>query len=189
MPWKTPRTCVEVPDPRDAQGQRYPVRAHLHAATAAVLAGACSLIAISEWLADAPQYVLGALGSPSDSLNGRRAVPHSGMVRRLLKRVDGDAPDPATSAYLQVRTPLAPRGDKPTRPVLRPVAVEGKTVRGSRTATAVQLLAAMDNHGVVLAQQQVSSKSNQLPSWQPLPANSAPAVTGRLCGSCRTNRT
>ncbi|GAA3482263.1 hypothetical protein GCM10018966_067950 [Streptomyces yanii] len=53
---------------------------------------------------------------------------------------------------------------------MRAVAVDGKTVRGSRTATttAIQLLAAMDHHGVVLAQRQIASKSNEIPSFQPL---------------------
>ncbi|MFF1594093.1 ISAs1 family transposase [Streptomyces sp. NPDC058286] len=52
----------------------------------------------------------------------------------------------------------------------RAIAVDGKVVRGSRTstATAIQLLAAMDHHGVVLAQRQVASKSNEIPSFAPL---------------------
>lgn len=52
----------------------------------------------------------------------------------------------------------------------RVIAVDGKVVRGSRTATAaaMQLLAAMDHHGVVLAQRQVASKSNEIPSFAPL---------------------
>ena len=52
----------------------------------------------------------------------------------------------------------------------RVIAVDGKVVRGSRTATAaaIQLLAAMDHHGVVLAQRQVASKSNEIPSFTPL---------------------
>ncbi|MFG1811081.1 hypothetical protein [Streptomyces sp. NPDC049040] len=51
----------------------------------------------------------------------------------------------------------------------RVIAVGGKVVRGSRTTTApaIQLLAAMDHHGVVLAQRQVASKSNEIPSFAP----------------------
>ncbi|MGW3423595.1 ISAs1 family transposase [Streptomyces phaeochromogenes] len=58
----------------------------------------------------------------------------------------------------------------PPKPSLRAVAVDGKTVRGSRTATttAIQLLAAMDHHGVVLAHRQIASKSNEIPAFQPL---------------------
>jgi hypothetical protein len=49
------------------------------------------------------------------------------------------------------------------------IAIDGKVVRGSRTktATAIQLLAAMDHHGVVLAQRQVASKSNEIPHSHP----------------------
>ncbi|WP_314249752.1 transposase [Streptomyces kutzneri] len=52
----------------------------------------------------------------------------------------------------------------------RVMAVDGKVVRGSRTkiATAIQLLAAMDHQGVVLAQRQIVFKSNEIPSFQPL---------------------
>ncbi|MET7794790.1 ISAs1 family transposase, partial [Micrococcus luteus] len=88
----------------------------------------------------------------------------------LLQRVDGDALDAAIGAYLQARTPPPHPSDVPPKPSLRAVAVDGKTVRGSRTATttAIQLLAAMDHHGVVLAQRQIVSKSNEIHSFQPL---------------------
>ncbi|MBT2611416.1 ISAs1 family transposase [Streptomyces sp. ISL-87] len=160
-----------VPDPRGRKGRRYPAHALLCAAAAAVLTGARSLIAISEWITDAPQHVLGLLGFPADPLTGLRAVPHAATVRRLLQHVDGDALDGAIGAYLQARTPPPAPAEPPSkRPALRAIAVDGKTVRGSRaqTATAIQLLAAMDHHGVVLAQRQIASKSNEIPAFQPL---------------------
>jgi predicted transposase YbfD/YdcC len=48
--------------------------------------------------------------------------------------------------------------------------VDGKTVRGSRTATspAIALLAAMTHTGDVLAQRQVADKSNEIPAFAPL---------------------
>ncbi|MGW1554645.1 ISAs1 family transposase [Streptomyces sp. NPDC002346] len=159
-----------VPDPRGLRGRRYPALALLCAAAAAVLTGARSLIAIGEWIADAPQPVLGVLGFPADPLTGIRPAPHAATVRRLLQRLDGDALDAAIGAYLQARTPPPQRSEPPPKPALRAVAVDGKTVRGSRTATttAIQLLAAMDHYGVVLAQRQIASKSNEIPSFQPL---------------------
>jgi predicted transposase YbfD/YdcC len=135
------------------------------------LTGARSLIAISEWITDAPPHALHALGFPADPLTGLQTVPHAATVRRLLQRLDGDALDAAIGAYLQARaSPPAPSGPPPKQPALRAVAVDGKTVRGSRTATAtaIQLLAAMDHHGVVLAQRQIASKSNEIPAFQPL---------------------
>jgi hypothetical protein len=135
-----------------------------------VLTGARSLIAVSEWITDAPQHVLGVLGFAADPLTGLRPVPHAATVRRLLQRVDGDALDAAISAYLQARTPRPVEPETKKGPVRRVIAVDGKVVRGSRTktATAIQLLAAMDHHGVVLAQRQVASKSNEIPSFAPL---------------------
>ncbi|MFE2092896.1 transposase family protein [Streptomyces sp. NPDC002596] len=94
-----------VPDPRGLRGRRYPALALLCAAAAAVLTGARSLIAIGEWIADAPQPVLGVLGFPADPLTGIRPAPHAATVRRLLQRLDGDALDAAIGAYLQARTP------------------------------------------------------------------------------------
>lgn len=163
------RFLIHVADPRDARGRRYPALAMLCAAVAAVLTGARSLIAISEWVTDAPQDVLGVLGFGLDPLTGLRPVPHAATVRRLLHRVDGDALDAAISAYLQARTAPAPSPEG-SRPARRVIAVDGKVVRGSRTraAAAIQLLAAMEHHGVVLAQRQVASKSNEIPSFRPL---------------------
>jgi predicted transposase YbfD/YdcC len=159
------RFLVWVPDPRGLHGRRYPLLPLLCAAASAVLAGARSLISIGEWITDAPQSVLEILGFPADPLTGIRLAPHAATVRRLLQRIDGDALDAAVSAYLQARA-------QPTKPEagFKVIAVDGKTVRGSRTATAtaIQLLAAMDHHGVVLAQRQITAKSNEIPSFQPL---------------------
>ncbi|MFD4976746.1 DUF6233 domain-containing protein [Streptomyces sp. NPDC058424] len=107
---------------------------------------------------------------PADPLTGIRPAPHAATVRRLLQHLDADALDAAISAYLQARMPLPQQPEPPLKPALRAVAVDGKTVHGSRTATAtaIQLLAAMDHHGVVLAQRQIASKSNEIPSFQPL---------------------
>ncbi|MEU9283835.1 transposase family protein [Streptomyces sp. NPDC048275] len=66
-----------VPDPRGRRGRRYPALALLCAAVAAVLAGARSLIAISEWLTDAPRHVLGVLGFAADPTRS----PESGRCR------------------------------------------------------------------------------------------------------------
>jgi hypothetical protein len=110
-------------------------------AAAAVLAGARSLTAISEWAADAPQPVLVALGACRDPLTGTR--------RRVAGR------------------PAAAPG--PWR--RRAVAVDGKSVRGAvgDRDRAVHLVAAM-NHtdGAVLAQLQVDATTNEISRFQPL---------------------
>jgi hypothetical protein len=132
-----------VADPRDTRGLRYPALALLCAAVSGVLTGAHSLIAIGEWIADAPQHVLGVLGFAADPLTGLRPVPHPATVCRLLQRVNGDELDAAISAYLQARTPPSAEPEAGTGPVRRVIAVDGKAALGSRTATAatIQLLA------------------------------------------------
>ncbi|MEU3253025.1 ISAs1 family transposase [Streptomyces sp. NPDC006997] len=164
------RFLAGVPDPRDARGRRYPLAALLSAAAASVLAGARSLIAIGEWLADVPAWALRALGFPPDALTGTVPVPHPGTVRRLLARIDADLLDAAVGAFLDARrTAPTPTGVGPG-PDLRPIAVDGKVPRGSRTAEtpAVTLLAAMAQSGEVLAQRQVTDKSNEIPAFAPL---------------------
>ncbi|MEV1083741.1 transposase family protein [Streptomyces sp. NPDC050211] len=88
------RFLAHVPDPRDRRGRRYP----LAAAAAAVLAGARSLTAISEWFADAPGWALRAVGFwPGGELGalsgytGGVAVVHTGLAasRNQALRHDG----------------------------------------------------------------------------------------------------
>ncbi|GGW72185.1 ISAs1 family transposase [Streptomyces xantholiticus] len=55
---------AEVPDPRDPRGVRHPLAVAL--AACAVLAGATSLLAVGEWIADAPAHVLAQLGVRPD---------------------------------------------------------------------------------------------------------------------------
>ncbi|MFE1521971.1 hypothetical protein ACFW9I_35080 [[Kitasatospora] papulosa] len=146
------RFLIHVADPRGARGRRYPALAMLCAAVAAF---------------------------GLDPFTGLRPVPHAATVRRLLHRVDGDALDAAISAYLQARTAPVPSTEG-SRPARRVIAVDGKVVRGSHTraAAAIQLLAAMEHHGVVLAQRQVASKGNEILSFRPLlePLDLADAV-------------
>ncbi|MCX4460210.1 transposase family protein [Streptomyces sp. NBC_01728] len=69
---------ILVADPHDVRGLRYPALALLCAAVSAVLTGARPLIAISEWITDAPQHALGVLGFAADPLTGLR----TGAARR-----------------------------------------------------------------------------------------------------------
>ncbi|MFE9453419.1 ISAs1 family transposase [Streptomyces sp. NPDC006739] len=154
-----------LPDPRGRRGRRYPLRALLGVAAASVLAGARSLVAIGEWIAEAPCWALRTLGFPPDPLAGHVPAPHPATLRRLLARLDGDALDEVIGAFLTSRA--ARPGREAGR---RAVAVDGKTLRGSRHSgqAAVALLAAMEHSGSVLAQRQVADKSNEIPTFAPL---------------------
>lgn len=165
---------ARVPDPRRPRGIRHRLEAILGVAAVAVAAQARSLVAIGEWAADAPQWVLALLGVRSDP-RGRFVAPDESTVRRVLAAIDGDALDEAISAWIR----------RHVRPVagLRPaIAVDGKSVCGTfaRTGGAgVHLLAAFTHHdGSVVAQQQVKQGTSEIAWFQPL-LNSLD-LTGRV---------
>ena len=134
-------------------------------ATAAVLTGARSLAAITEWAADAPPLVLAALGVRRDPLTGEHRVPGETTLRRVLTTIDGDALDAAVTAWLADRLP-APGPRQP-----RAIAVDGKTLRGATQpgGRPVHLLGALDHAtGAVLAQHQVDGAPEEVTGFQPL---------------------
>jgi hypothetical protein len=80
---------AKVPDRRRAQGCRHPLVTILLLACAAVAAGSRSLVAIAEWAARAPEWVLEASGARRDQRTGCPVVavgdhdpPHSRRCRR-----------------------------------------------------------------------------------------------------------
>jgi hypothetical protein len=155
---------AEVPDPRDPRGVRHAPVVVLALTACAVLAGATSLLAVGEWITDAPPSVLERLGVRPDPLSPKRCLPAEATVRRLLGRIDGDALDRAVGRWLADRRAGADGQ-------LHPVAVDGKTLRGAARATGrkIYLLAACDHlSGLVLAQLDVGEKTNEITCFQPL---------------------
>lgn len=82
-----------VPDPRSPRGVRHELVYLLALTAAAVPAGACSLAAVGEWVADAPVGVLAALGGRIDWLTGHCPAPDEATIRRALATLDADALD------------------------------------------------------------------------------------------------
>jgi predicted transposase YbfD/YdcC len=150
-----------VPDPRSPRGLRYPLAGLLSVAVCAVLAGASSVTAISDWLYDLDDIARARLGFG-------RGVPATSTMWRLLIRLDADLLSTILAGWLRTRTrPVTGR-----RPRYRHViAIDGKTVRGARLAGGgqVHLLSALDTStGIVLAQVTVNAKSNEIPAFKPL---------------------
>ena len=120
-----------VPDPRRARGRRHGLQSVLLLALSAVMAGASSWVAIAQWAATAPQG-LSICGSP----------PSASTFRRVLAAVDVTALEAALTRWANARRAAAARpGGRPgqTRAEQRTVlAVDGKTLRGSRAPTGVQ---------------------------------------------------
>jgi predicted transposase YbfD/YdcC len=154
---------AEVPDPRGTRGVRHALVAVLALTACAVLAGATSLLAVGEWIADAPTDVLERLGVRPDPILPRRSVPSESAVRRLLARVDADALDRSVGRWLADRRPKGAG--------LRALAVDGKALRGAARAGGrrVHLLAALEHtSGLVLAQLDVGQKTNEVTRFRPL---------------------
>jgi predicted transposase YbfD/YdcC len=163
---------ARVPDPRDPRGVRHTLTSLLLAAAAAVLAGARSFTAIGEWVADAPPQVLASLGVRYDPLAGRFEPPDEATIRRVLESVDASALDAAVGSWLGAQ--LRAAGQRPEHGrQRRALAVDGKSVRGTRHASsggqAVHLLAVADQQaGAVLAQTRVDGKTNEITRFAPL---------------------
>jgi predicted transposase YbfD/YdcC len=157
---------AQVPDPRDPRGVRHRLVVVLALTACAVLTGATSLLAVGEWIADAPAHVLEAVGLRPDPVMPRRDLPAESTVRRLLARLDGDALDAALGRWLADRRErIAGDGD------LRGLAVDGKSLRGAARAAGrkIHLLAALDHASrLVLAQLDVGDKTNEVTRFRPL---------------------
>jgi predicted transposase YbfD/YdcC len=157
---------ARVPDPRDPRGVIHPLPSLLAIAAAAVLAGARSVAAIGEWVADAPDPALARLGVVRDPLTGAYRVPDTATIGRVLADLDADAFDTAIGQWLSAVEPVG-MADAPRR---RAYAIDGKTLRGSGPAGGQRhLLAAVDHHsGVVCAQVDVEGKTNEITRFTPL---------------------
>ena len=152
-----------VADPRKRRGVRHGLVGVLTSVVCAVTAGARSFVAIAEWVADLPAEVSAALGVD-------QRCPSESAIRRLLGRVDADLFDAVIGGFVQrLCATRAPAGRR------RVLAVDGKTLRGSRHATTDRevpgkhLLAVIDQHTrTVLTQIGVDGKSNEITAFTPL---------------------
>jgi predicted transposase YbfD/YdcC len=154
-----PAALAAVPDPRARRGVRHRLSVVVTAVVCAVVAGYRSYTAIAEWVADLPDETAQALGIVAD----RR--PSEAMIRRLLQALDPDVLTTSIGAW------LAGRSTAGTSSSRRAIAVDGKTLRGSRTAdtAADHVLAACDQTtGVVLASTDVDGKTNEITRFAPL---------------------
>jgi predicted transposase YbfD/YdcC len=153
-----------VVDPRKRRGVRHGLVVVLTATVCAVAAGARSLVAIAEWVADLPDEVAAALGTD-------RRCPSESTIRRLLGRVDADRLDAVLGGFVQrLCAGATPAGRR------RVLAVDGKTLRGSRhvdntgaEVTGRHLLAVIDQYSrVVLGQVAVDGKTSEIDRFTPL---------------------
>jgi hypothetical protein len=152
-----------VPDPRAKRGRWYSLANLLTICAAAVLAGATTVEAVVEWAADAPASILKALGVRRHPLGWRRSPSRRCLVS-LLSRIEDDALDRAVCAWLADCAAFARvkavKGESSLG--LEAVAVDGKTLRGSKGAAGhrVHLLSAVSHDSAhTLAQRDVGTKT------------------------------
>jgi len=146
----------EVPDPRKRRGVRHKMQSLLATAICSVLAGARSFIAMAEWAAEQSRETLVRLGSK------RGKAPSERTYRRLFDTIDVVDIDRRTGSWVVEQQRLQAGAG---------LAMDGKTVRGSRDAgkTALHLLSAIV-HGssTVVAQVAVDAKTNEITQVEPL---------------------
>ncbi|MFD7003585.1 transposase family protein [Streptomyces mirabilis] len=169
-------TCLadvlgRIPDPRRVRGRRYRLGSLLALCMVAVLGGATSLAAIAHFAADTASDLREQLGLTSNTSN-------ASTPGRLLARLDGDALDDAVGTWLAryAADPVDEPGD-----TLVGLAVDGKTVRGSRTdGAAVHLLAAaLHACQTVIAQRQIAANAGDSRSDADINTIGRPATARR----------
>jgi predicted transposase YbfD/YdcC len=177
-----------VVDRRKRRGLRHELVVVLAlTACATLVVGNDSVTAIWQWAAGSSQDVLARLGVRRDPLRGRFVVPSERTFRRVLGDLDDDALDLQTCGFAadvvrgRAPVPVLPPTvgppereqrraarrevtDPPPAGLLPAAAVDGKALRGARTAAGgrVFLLGAI-SHGtaVVLGQRQIPDKKGE----------------------------
>jgi hypothetical protein len=139
---------AELPDPRDRRGLRYPLPAVLALCFVAALAGHTSLAAISQFGRLRRHRLAHALGFRNQN------IPAPSALSELLRDLDADHLDRIIGAWLAERHAGG----------WNVVAIDGKTLRGSRNGEApgTHLLAAYaPQAAAVIAQMTVAATTNE----------------------------
>ena len=147
---------ASIPDPRQRRGQRYDLPFLLTCLVAALLCDCNSLEAVGRWTRDQRTVVARVCGPR------RHVTPTGSTYRRLLPRLSVAHVERAVASWVQQ---TRPRRDR------EPRALDGKVVRGARTATqAAPHLLSVSTHTTqeTLAQVRVDDKTNEIPVAQDL---------------------
>ena len=158
----------QVVDPRKRRGVRHGLVVVLTVAVCAVAAGARSFVAVAEWVADLPDELATVLGVD-------RRCPSESTIRRVLGKVDADRFDAVLGGFVQrLCAQLTVTGRR------RVLAVDGKTVRGSRhidssgaEVAGRHLFAVIDQRtravlGQVAVEATVAGKASEINQFTPL---------------------
>lgn len=177
----------DVPDPRAARGQRYPWFALLLTLAAALLSGQLHGRAIAQWAAEHSAEIVQALAVSLPRM------PCASTFRRVLQMIDPVMLEERLARYGQARDredPLPGSVEGPDGQVLRGQALDGKEVRGAGAhGVKVHLLSLVRHEsGMVLAQQEVESKTNEIGAAPGLLAQQDLRDTVVTCDALLTQR-
>jgi len=153
-----------IPDPRMRRGVRHRMLSVLTVAVCAILSGAKSFVAIGEWAQRSDQKMRRRMGCRFHKQKKLFIAPSEPTLRRAIQQIDAVSVDNAINNWLLQQT--SSRDDA--------LAIDGKTSRGStnRQGNKTHLLSAfLHKQGVVIAQQAVDVKSNEITAVRPLLAN------------------
>ncbi|MGH3833103.1 MAG: transposase family protein [Pseudonocardiaceae bacterium] len=179
----------QVVDHRSRQGLRYELGFLLAVVVAATAcAGHDEVAAQAQWAADAPPWVLLALGAKADPLTGVILTPSEATLRRVLAHVDVTDPQRRGTEWV-----AALRASTGTGARLPAVAIDGKSLRGAAAGghTRPHLLSAATHDGaIVIAQRQIPDKGSEITELAALVAEldlAATVVTVDALCRCRHN--
>ena len=148
-----------LPDPRFKRGRRHRKISILAIAICAVVCGARNYAAIAQWATNRTQNQLKRLWCRFNENTQRFQPPSEPTIRRLLQSVDAEAVDQAIYGWLHSLFSGSA------------VAFDGKVLKGARheDGSQVHLLSAIvHQQAITIAQKQIASKSNEIPSAKPL---------------------
>ena len=145
----------------------------LACASVAMLMGADSYVALEDLAGKLDQRQLRALGARRNQRTGRYQSPSDSTFFRVLGKIDTDLFDSVLGQWMSLRELDS----------LKRIAVDGKTLRGSKRGEegkALQLLSAVTHRlRMTIAQREIEDKSNEIPALIPL-LQSIPRMEGSL---------
>ena len=147
----------EVPDPRRAEGKRYPLAPLLLFTVLALLSGATSYRRIIIFL-DQRRIVLNEVFGVA-----LKRAPSVNTLRTMLQDLDGEALEQAFRRHAEGLLPAPEPGRRPV------VALDGKTLKGSfdhLTDSKAALSAFASEAAILLAHSEIDAKSNEIPAAQ-----------------------
>jgi predicted transposase YbfD/YdcC len=149
----------DIDDPRQPKGKRYSLKSILALAAAAMMCGYRSYSAIAEWGRNYGHQILSALGFSSGK------TPCAATFFNTFRKIDKVKFEAKLAAFLQSLDDALLAATQSSHNAIEGVAMDGKTLRGSKKAGADQshLLSAFSHAtAITLAQSSVEAKSNEI---------------------------